>query len=84
MNQETAIALANLEWLQEHYFARLDVSSGAVIVDQTEPICLISDLVFEGLTPATRPRVFAIPSPESLIGKVVKLRVLRDGENNAS
>ena len=76
MNITTMIALANLDWLQLHAGGRLDFAAGAVLADTDgEPLCLVSDLETEGLTPATAPFAVVIPQPDDLIGKVVKIRV---------
>jgi hypothetical protein len=74
MLDETLVALANLDYLQLHFDARLDFPSGAVLIDGS-PVFLLEDLVIEGLTPATAPVVLAIPWPEDLIGRVIQIRV---------
>jgi hypothetical protein len=76
MNQETMIVLANLDYLQVHFNARLDFAAGAIMLDE-EPMFLVADLVYEGLTPATVPALFVLPQPADLIGKVVHLRIPR-------
>ena len=53
MQNETEIALANLDWLILHEGARLDYAANAVLNADCTPAYALSDLTVVGLTPAT-------------------------------
>lgn len=53
MQNETEIALANLDWLMVHRNMRLDYAARAVVYSDGEPGYLLDDLAAIGLTPAT-------------------------------
>lgn len=53
MQNETEIALANLDWLILHQGMRLDFASRAVIDAEGSPYYVLDDLAVVGLTPAT-------------------------------
>lgn len=53
MQNETEIALANLDWLQVHEGMRLDYGARAVLSADGQPHYLLSDLGILGLTPAS-------------------------------
>lgn len=54
MQNETEIALANLDWLILHEGARLDYAANAVLNADCTPAYALSDLTVIGLTPATQ------------------------------
>jgi hypothetical protein len=54
MQNETEIALANLDWLILHRGMRLDYAARAVLHSNCEPFCTLDDLAVVGLTPATK------------------------------
>jgi hypothetical protein len=53
MQNETEIALANLDWLIVHEDMKLDYSARAVLNADGQPHYLLSDLTIIGLTPAS-------------------------------
>lgn len=53
MQNETEIALANLDWLMLHKFMRLDYAARAVLAADGSPVLTLDDLTVIGLTPAT-------------------------------
>lgn len=54
MQNETEIALANLDWLMMHKGMRLDYGARAVLAaDHWSPVLTLDDLAVIGLTPAT-------------------------------
>lgn len=54
MQNETEIALANLDWLMMHKGMRLDYGARVVLAaDHWSPVLTLDDLAVEGLTPAT-------------------------------
>lgn len=53
MQNETEIALANLDWLTMHESMRLDYSARAVLDSDGSPYYTLDDLTIVGLTPAT-------------------------------
>lgn len=54
MQNETDIALANLDWLMVHEDMRLDYSVRAVLNTDGTAAYTLSDLSIAGLTPATK------------------------------
>lgn len=53
MQNETDIALANLDWLMVHRGMRLDYAARAVVYSDGSAGYLLDDLAVVGLTPAT-------------------------------
>ena len=53
MQNETEIALANLDWLMLHENARLDYAARVVLAADCTPAYALDDLAVVGLTPAT-------------------------------